>query len=267
MARFTILGAGGFIGSSLCGYLRQRGHDVIAPLRDADLPPDAGHVIFAIGLTADFRTRPFATAEAHVGRLADVMQQGSFESFLYLSSTRVYQGAAATHETTPLTVSPLNPGHLYNLTKLAGEALVLNCGKQNTRVVRLSNIVGPGEAQRDTFLGSLCREAAMGSIRLHSHATSAKDYLWIDEAVPLIEAICLHAKENIYNLASGFQLTHEDWTTSIASATAASLETDPNAPDAGFPPIDITRLSAEFGTKFSDPRAHLDAILNVNAVG
>jgi nucleoside-diphosphate-sugar epimerase len=261
MARFTVLGAGGFIGGALCSYLRAEGHEVLAPGRDAGLSPRPGHVIYAIGLTADFRSRPFDTAEAHLGRLTDLLRQDGFESFLYLSSTRVYQGAASTAETAPLQARPLDPGHLYNLTKLAGEALVLHCGLPGTRVVRLSNIVGPGEAARDTFLGALAREAATGTIRLQSHPASAKDYLWIGDALPLLTAISLHGRARIYNLASGRQLRHDDWTGPIAAATGARLETVPDAPDAGFPAIDIGRLSAEFGASPGDPRAHLAAIL------
>lgn len=262
MARFTVLGAGGFIGRALCIYLRAEGHEVLATTRDADLPPQPGHVIYAIGLTADFRSRPFDTAEAHLGRLTDLLRQGGFESFLYLSSTRVYQGATSTAETATLQARPLDPGHLYNLTKLAGEALVLHCSLPGTRVVRLSNIVGPAEACRDTFIGALAREAATGTIRLQSHPASAKDYLWIGDALPLLVAISLHGRERVYNLASGRQLRHDDWTVPIAAATGAQLETDPAASEAGFPAIDISRLSAEFGATSADPRAHLAAILH-----
>ena len=262
MARFTVLGAGGFIGGALCNFLHAEGHEVLAPDRDADLPPRPGHVIYAIGLTADFRSRPFDTAEAHLGRLTDLLRQGGFDSFLYLSSTRVYQGAASTAETATLQARPLDPGHLYNLTKLAGEALVLHCGLPGTRVVRLSNIVGPGEAGRDTFIGALAREAATGTIRLQSHPASAKDYLWIGDVLPLLAAISLYGRERVYNLASGQQLRNDDWTGPIATATAARLETDLAAPNAGFPAIDISRLSAEFGAPPGDPRAHLAAILH-----
>jgi nucleoside-diphosphate-sugar epimerase len=262
MARFTVLGASGFIGGALCTHLRHNGHEVLAPNRDADLPPRPGHVLYTIGLTADFRSRPFHTAEAHLGRLTDLLQQGGFDSFLYLSSTRVYQGASSTAETTTLKARPLDSDHLYNLTKLAGEALVLHCGLPGTRVVRLSNVVGPGEARRDTFIGALAREAATGTIRLQSHPASAKDYLWIGDALPLLAAISLKGQEKVYNLASGRQLRHDDWTAAIATATGARLETHPTAPDAGFPAIDISRLSGEFGATPGDPRAHLAAILH-----
>jgi nucleoside-diphosphate-sugar epimerase len=265
MARFTVMGAGGFIGGALARHLQERGHHVHAPGRDADLPPNPGHVVYAIGLTADFRHRPFSTSRAHVGRLTDLLEQGGAESFLYLSSTRVYGGAACTHETSPLRVDPLDPNHVYNLTKLAGEALVLHCGQPAARVVRLSNVVGPFEARRDTFLAALAKEAASGNIRLQSNLASAKDYVWIGDALPLLESIVLSGSELIYNLASGRQISHAEWLTPIATLTGAQIETDPTAPDVGFQPIDISRISAEFDAVLCDPRDHLPSILGLAA--
>src|ERR1043166_5646069 len=94
---FTIFGAGGWIGSALARRLTSSGQEVRAVFRDNWPPGDEalGHVIYAIGLTADFRERPLATAQAHVGTLTRALEFSRFKSFLYLSSTRVYQGAAA----------------------------------------------------------------------------------------------------------------------------------------------------------------------------
>ncbi len=51
---------------------------------------DLGHAFYCIGLTADFRSRPFETIEAHCGLLKEVLSGSRFSSFVYLSSTRVY---------------------------------------------------------------------------------------------------------------------------------------------------------------------------------
>ena len=71
MSLVTVLGAGGFIGGALVARLIAEGRPVDPVTRD-DLPAllsarrPAGDVIYCIGLTADFRTRPLDTAEAHV---------------------------------------------------------------------------------------------------------------------------------------------------------------------------------------------------------
>jgi nucleoside-diphosphate-sugar epimerase len=264
MARFSVFGAKGFIGRALTAHLRHAGHEVLA-LGRADVPPKKlGHVIYAIGLTADFRSRPFDTAHAHVGDLAKVMEQGGADSFLYLSSTRVYQGSECTYETTALRAEPLKPDHLYNLTKLAGEALVLNCGQDFARVARLSNILGPKENERDTFIGALVRDARQGTISLNSHPQSAKDYLWIDDAVQIIEMIALDGQQTIYNVASGTQTTHRHWVEAIAAMTGAQATFAEDAGYAGFPAIDTARIFGEFRHKPCDPGAKLAAILGLD---
>src|SRR5690348_16597612 len=108
---FTILGAGGFVGAALTAWLESEDH-LVHPISRASLPAllatrrPTGHVIDCVGLTGDFRSRPLDTAEAHVGIVARCLAELEFESFLLLSSTRVYARAAATHENTPLPCVP-----------------------------------------------------------------------------------------------------------------------------------------------------------------
>jgi nucleoside-diphosphate-sugar epimerase len=53
---FTILGAGGLIGSAMARHLQSQGHEVRSVTRD-NWPGDGeelGHVIYAIGVTSNF---------------------------------------------------------------------------------------------------------------------------------------------------------------------------------------------------------------------
>src|SRR5688572_20741048 len=119
----TVLGASGFIGGHLVTKLRESGCDVFTPEREADLSGKRlGHVVYCIGLTADFRSRPLDTVTAHVCRLVEVMRDCDFESLLYLSSTRLYKGdSKIAQEDDPFQVAPLDPDDLYNVSKLMGE--------------------------------------------------------------------------------------------------------------------------------------------------
>ncbi|HXP50012.1 MAG TPA: hypothetical protein VN922_08665, partial [Bacteroidia bacterium] len=92
--KYTILGSNGFIGSSLHKYLSERSEDCFCPPRNYifDEKENLGHVIYCIGLTADFRDNPIETVNAHVSKLIKVLENTKYESFLYLSSTRVYAG-------------------------------------------------------------------------------------------------------------------------------------------------------------------------------
>lgn len=85
LSTLTVLGATGYIGSRLVAHLQAQGHSVWAPVRgDAEVfTRPLGHVMYCVGLTADFRTRPFDTVDAHVGLLAEVLRRAQFDSLLY----------------------------------------------------------------------------------------------------------------------------------------------------------------------------------------
>ena len=255
MTRWTVLGGRGFVGSRLVDHMRAQGAEVWVPAREdpALWDRDLGHVVYAIGLTGDFRQRPFDTMEAHVGVLSRVLQRARFESLTYLSSTRVYMGSTRTDEDAPLTVQPADPSHLYNLSKLAGEALCHSCGRPSVRVVRLSNVVGPDmDPMSGNFVATLMAEAHLGKITLRSHPDSEKDYVHIDDVSEWVPLVAEHGRYRIYNLASGRSLTHRQWAAWCASRLGCSWSALEDAPLQKFQPIDIGRIMGEFQVESRD---------------
>lgn len=246
---WTVLGAGGVIGRHLTTRLRAAGEVVFTPARDEPglYEKPLGHVIYAIGLTADFRLRPFDTVEAHVSRLAEVLRRAEFDSLLYLSSTRVYARAVKTSENALLPVQAQDPSDLYNISKLMGESLCLHCGHTRVRVARLSNVVGGNDADSDNFIPSLLRAACAGRITLQTALDSAKDYIHIDDVSDMLPRIATRGRERLYNVASGVQTLHAQWVERLVAHTGCTLDVAPDAPTASFAPIDIGRISAEFG--------------------
>src|SRR3989442_14364126 len=105
MSTFTVVGGRGFIGGHLVRHLQSLGHTCQVPAR-GERPAEPAHVIYAAGLTGDFRQKPFETVRAHVSDLVALLHHGSFDSFLYLSSTRVYAGQERTEEETSVLVNP-----------------------------------------------------------------------------------------------------------------------------------------------------------------
>ena len=243
MARFTIIGARGFIGGHLSAYLAARDHDVVAPERGASPSLDAGHVVYCAGMTADFRTKPFETVAAHVSHLADVLSRVHPESFLYLSSTRVY-GASGREDAT-LAVHPANPSDLYNATKIAGEALCLSQPAATVRVARLSNVYGLGMGA-DNFLAAVVGEAVTGRLKLSTAFESEKDYIDVNDVVRAIERIALRGRHRLYNVASGRNITHRALAERLTRLTRCTLAIAPDAPCVRYPIIDTRRLAAEF---------------------
>lgn len=253
MARFTVFGGNGFIGRHLANALKSTGQPVSTPSRDSAVASlgDLGHVIYCAGLTADFRSRPHDTMEAHVGFISRILADGNFESLLYLSSTRIYDSAPHGSEEMTFTVDPWSPNDLYNISKLAGETLCLNHANPKVRVARISNVYGTGMFSDgpggENFLGSVIREAARDNhVELHSAPGSAKDYVHIGDVVRALVLIAIDGRDRIYNVASGCSVSHEQLLDRLSEITGCTWSTAPDSPHVGFPEIITGRIASAF---------------------
>lgn len=248
MTNFTIFGASGFIGAHLLKRLERKGHKVDA-IQRGNFPTtgtDLGHAVYCIGLTADFREKLMETARAHVGTLIDVLESYKFSSFLYLSSTRVYQGARDGSEDTDLVVRPVEPGYVYNLTKLAGEALCLAHPSKTCRVARLSNVLGAG-ASPENFLPSIIVEAKKsGAVKFLTSAETQRDFVDIEDVCEALEAIALSGQSRLYNVASGRPVSNRQIAGLLERYLGAKTRFENDAPTLLFPTVDISRLRKEF---------------------
>jgi nucleoside-diphosphate-sugar epimerase len=243
----TVLGGQGFIGRRLIERLDELELERYAPAREEPLTgKHLGQIIYCIGLTADFRSRPFDTVAAHVCKLLEVLRDCDFDSLLYLSSTRLYgAGAESTKEEAELRVTPSNPSDLYNLSKAMGESLALNCGK-HTRVARISNVYGP-DFTSDNFLTTVIKDAVReNKVVLQTSSASAKDYVSVADVVNGLIDIATKGKERIYNVASGCNLSNGELAAALMSLTGCVVEFAAAAPTVSFPVIDTERLKSEF---------------------
>lgn len=260
--RYSVFGADGFVGSEIVRRLEAKGAHVLRVTRDTwpESGASLGHVIYAIGITADFRSRLVETFELHLVRLHETLSRYRFDSFTYLSSTRVYTGAASTHEAAALTISPADPDHVYNISKIAGESLCLALGRPDVRVVRLSNVVGAGD-DTSSFLASVLRDlAATGGVRIQQSPGSSKDYIALADAAEAIITVAGHGSKPIYNIASGTNITHQKLV-DVIRAAGYSCHIDAEGPTVIFPVIDLTRFEGEFGRVRSDPVAVISALV------
>lgn len=251
MTHFTVFGSNGFIGRHLTAALRRDGHETAALGRYdiSDAPKDLGHVIYAIGMTGNYRSQPYDTIDAHVGVLSRILQSHHFSSFLYLSSTRVYRGLpkdAIASEDAPLPLKP-DADSIYDYSKLLGEALSLAHAIPTVRVARLSNVYGAGMSEA-AFLGALYTQLHHeGKITIQDNPQSAKDYIHINDAVKRLSHIAVNGKHRIYNVASGKSVScHEIATALSAAGHQASFAPTPQ-PARIFPTIDTRRIENECG--------------------
>ena len=244
----TVLGATGFIGSHLVKRLGELGRNFFAPDRDeAFTQRNYGDVIYCIGVTADFRNRPFATVAAHVCHLTRVLEECDFDSLLYLSSVRVYKNSSApAREDDALALNPAVPDDLYNISKVMGESLTLSCGKKG-RVARLANVYGKN-FDSPNFLSAVIAEAVTKTEVIVRNAPDAeKDYVSVGDVVDSLIKIATQGEHSIYNVASGRNLSNARLLGKIRELTGCRVTFDAAAPKVTFPAINIDRLRSEFG--------------------
>ena len=246
--KFSIFGSNGFIGSNMVNFLKSKKieYDVVNPNDEKIFEKQLGHVIYCIGLTADFRNRPFDTVESHVCLLEKILKKCKFKSFLYLSSTRVYSNSVSTNETEQLFVNPNNLDDLYNISKLMGESLCFASNYQNVRIARLSNVVGNNK-NNDNFLSSILHDAIINKkIILHTKPTNEKDYVDIDDVVKLLYCIAFQGKEKIYNVASGKNTKVIEIINEITNIINCEVHFSSDSIEHSFPIIDIKKIQKEF---------------------
>jgi nucleoside-diphosphate-sugar epimerase len=243
----TVIGHNGYIGSNLSAYLRALSYEVRTLPRGirVDDSESLGHVFYCAGVTGDFLSRPYDTVEAHVAFVNTLVELGKFESFLYLSSTRIYGNAASTSEAEPISLKSWPGVDLYNLSKLMGEAICLARQSEKIRVARLSNVVGPSMGETN-FLGKVLGSTLRGHVRLLTSLESEKDYVLLKDILGLLCNIALTGRHRVYNVASGANLTHNDLLRAMQRIKAFEIEVAHESPLIRPTPIDVSRIKNEF---------------------
>ncbi len=212
---FTVLGAGGWIGKQLCKYLENQGN-VVHPVVRQTLPDwlssedNPGRVINTIGLTADFRNQPHETCKAHVEIVSKIIKRKNLERLVSLSSTRLYINSTQTDEKSNISVNSNDPGDIFSLSKLLGEALILQDPNPELKVARISNVIGKDQP-KDTFIGMLIDEFnKAGYAEIIQPPDYGKDYIAITETLRLLTEISISSEKRIYNIASGQNISNQD---------------------------------------------------------
>lgn len=246
--KYTILGSSGFIGTYLKTYLEEKSLECFLPPKNYSFSKDEnlGHVFYCIGLTSDFRTRPMETVKAHVCKLIEVLENSSYESFLYLSSARVYNGSKSGDEESALSVKSSDYSDLYNISKLMGEAVCLTIPNYKIRIARLSNVIGD-DFNSDNFLFSLIRDALdKQMIELGVSSKSEKDYISVTDVVQLLLLISSKGMCRIYNVSSGQNISNEQLINEIKKYTGCDTNYTESQSSLNFPLISNDRIRNEF---------------------
>jgi nucleoside-diphosphate-sugar epimerase len=259
--KFTVFGANGFIGSHLADHLKKNHFECSTPDIRSDNISDKslGHVIYAVG-NVEISGDASKMVDAHVCKLNQIISNSSYESLLYISSSRLYHNSSSTNEDSSMMINPLEQNELYNISKILGESLCLSSKKDNIRIVRPSNVIGV-RAPKVLFLPSIIIDAiTKNKIQLHSSLDSERDYIHINDLVKIIPEISLKGKNKIYNLAYGKNIKTKQVVDEISRITGCSIIVDENATKHSFPEINIERIKNEFNFK---PSLFLDDLENI----
>jgi hypothetical protein len=214
---FTILGGSGFIGSHLAVELDRQGIPHPCPARgdESIFTRPLGHVIYAIGMTADYARRPFETFEAHVGFLARVLSTARFDSLVYLSSTRLYDGLTS-------------------------------------RVTETSSVFSE-ELDGTNYLHTIVRAAASAvsshGVVLDTAPHLARDYVDVVDVANALVAIALFGRRPIYNVASGENVTNAQILEQLGRLGGGGVTLSRPAAVDTSPEISIDALVADFGLR------------------
>ncbi len=259
MARYTVIGASGFVGARLVTALKADGHDVFVPGREDPrlYTDDLGRVLYCAGLTADYLARPFDTVEAHVSLIARILKDAAFERILYCSSTRLYDwmGPQAGREDEALSLTPSEPRHLYDLSKALGENLCLTQAGGRGAVARLACVWDWTDGSPGFLSEWLQKARRTRTISLESATGYVRDYIHLDDTVAAMRAIVDSGQSAIFNVASGENVSNGQLAQTFRDA-GWDISLARETPVAPAPHCDIARLRA-LGV---EPRLVRDAI-------
>lgn len=259
----TIFGGRGFIGAHLCKYLEKDSLPYQIVGRRDPLPKgNLGNIFYCAGITADFRSRPFETMGAHISTLSNVLEHGQYDTFLYLSSARMYRNASLTTEDVKFTIDPNSPEDFVDVSKLAGESLCLSIDNNKIRILRLSNVFGYDFLSQN-FLTEIIKSALIDrKIHLLSSLDSSKDYVDVDSVVNIMVRIAESGQNRIYNVSSGYNVSHEEIVLLLRDLTGCSLTVADNAPSVICPTVNNDRIRQEFNYRPARLTDKLEDLVN-----
>ena len=252
MSKISLVGGGGYIGKALNNSLTLNGHKV-GHIRRNDLIDSSinhGHVIYCSGVTSgDFKNRLHEIVDSHVSHLSKLLQVLRCESFVYLSSTRIYEKQVSATESSKIYCDPLNISDCYNLSKLLGESIVMNSRVNKPSVARISYVV---DGVNDHFFGPLLGTSSYEKVVLNGHPETKKDFIMLSDVVSCLESIALSGNSEIYNVATGVNIRFEELKILIEKSLNRMVTFNARLEKRTSPDIEITRVVNEFGFKPRD---------------
>ncbi|MCC4226132.1 SDR family oxidoreductase [Vibrio campbellii] len=260
----TIVGAHGFVGSSLIRKIKSQGLEYQILTRELDINPsdNLGTVLYCAGY-GDC-SEPQQVIEANLIHLENIFKF-KLDRLVYLSSTRLYLNSKNTRENCDLTICSDDSRKLFNLSKMAAEEICFLNKNVETVILRPSNIYGLATKSK-LFLPSITRDAVTkGVINMFVSKEYEKDYVNVSDVV---DAMLFYAKRetemkfHVVNVASGKNTSAQYIADKIHGETGCKVNWNENISKDVFYPINIDKISREMSFHPKDIKEDIICLVN-----
>jgi len=259
---YTVIGGRGFIGSKIVELLEKQKETVWVPERDDPelFTKELGTVIYCAG-HGNCDKGYLKVLEANTILLSRILDGGTFEKLVYISSTRVYMGQNSSSESDDLIALTQDSRRLFNLTKLVAEEILLKSEK-DIAIVRPSNVYGLA-LNSPLFLASIVRNAINnGVVDMYVSPEYSKDYVSVDDVATLTIKISKdqNVSGQIFNVAAGKNVSAKQIAQILQSKTQCKVCWHANSQDEMFPITNIAKIKEKFNYK---PSSVLDDLVDL----
>lgn len=260
-ARVVVLGARGFIGSSLTGALGPLGWSCL-PLGSAEIdlavagaevrlagllrPDDA--LVFLAAITPDKGkdSAAFARNLAMGRAVGEALARRPVAHVVYFGSDAVYPfGRGLVSE-----ASDAAPQDLYGAMHLARELMIRAAvAKTALAVVRPTLVYGLADTHNSYSPNRFRREAAeRGTITIFGEGEETRDFIFIDDLVRLVILVLRHRAAGLVNAASGRSVSYRETARLVARqfSNPVRIVSAPRSVPVTHRAFDITALVRAF---------------------
>ncbi len=204
----SVFGATGFVGKS---FVQQTHHKCICVPREHRVPP-TDNILYLISTTDNYNVFSdlHKDIDTNLNVLMETLQHCKKTGlvFNFVSSWFVY----GSHRQLPVPETAYcDPKGFYSITKRTAEQLLMswcNTFDVNYRILRLSNIYGPGDAGASTKKNAIQHMVTQlyhdKPIQLYEGGLVSRDLLYISDAVRAISLVLEKGELNsVYNIGYG----------------------------------------------------------------
>ncbi|QQL50202.1 NAD-dependent epimerase/dehydratase family protein [Mucilaginibacter ginkgonis] len=224
---FIIIGAAGFLGSTMTAYLKEKGFEVYEILRGqiSGIELDFNFLSNLVKVTnnpvvIDFSytsvpntsfqdpVKDYSENLYNVIRHLEFVKQLHNPTYVYISSGGTVYGNLDVNKAVDENYqnNPLSP---YGITKLCCEKYVMMYNQVHnlkTKIIRPSNIYGPGQKPfrgQGIIANAIVKMLKGQPIQVFGNGDQVRDYLYVDDFTSAIFDVVIHGTDDIYNIGFG----------------------------------------------------------------